>query len=122
MSRMGEAAGPAPGRYAAVDAIKASALAVPARVAYTLAVVGGLALAARGREAGPALRLLGDASLAIYLFRRIFQLLLEPRLAAWPEPAGTLGLALGGLGGGVAVALLARLGLGAARARRWLGA
>jgi peptidoglycan/LPS O-acetylase OafA/YrhL len=97
-------------------------LAIPARVGYTLAVVGGLAVAMRGRPVGAAVRLLGDASLAIYLFHRIFQRLLEPRLSAWPEPAGTLALALGGLGGGVAVALLARLGLGQERARRWLGA
>src|SRR5262245_51160943 len=95
-------------------------LSVPLRIAYTLAVVGGLA--ALGRAPGRAIRFLSDASLAIYLYHRIFQRLLEAPLAGWPEPAGTLGLVLVGLGGGAALALLGRRCLGAERARSWLGA
>jgi fucose 4-O-acetylase-like acetyltransferase len=97
-------------------------LAVPLRIAYTLAVVGSLAALSRGPEPGRAVVFLSEASLAIYLYHRIFQRLLETRLTGWPEPAGTLGLVLAGLGGGVAVALLGRRWLGAERARLWLGA
>jgi fucose 4-O-acetylase-like acetyltransferase len=99
-----------------------ASLEVPLRVAYTFAVLGLIAATTRGRTAGATVRFLGDASLALYLYHRIFQRLLEPRVAAWPEPAGTLALVAAGLGGASLVALAGRRALGRARARRWLGA
>jgi peptidoglycan/LPS O-acetylase OafA/YrhL len=99
-----------------------AALGVPLRIAYTFAVIGALSLLARRYAPGRAVVFLSEASLALYLYHRIFQRLLEPRLAGWPEPAGTLGLVLVGLGGAAAVALLGRRWLGAERARLWLGA
>ena len=115
------AAGLALGPIGAADLLPA-ALAVPARVAYTLAVVGGLAAATRGCVPGRCVAFLSEASLAIYLHHRIFQRLLEPHLAGWSEPARTLGVVAAGLGGATALALLGRRALGAERARRWLGA
>jgi fucose 4-O-acetylase-like acetyltransferase len=97
-------------------------LGVPLRVVYTIAVLGAIAVLTRGRTPGPAVRFLSDASLAIYLYHRIIQRLLEARVAAWPEPAGTLALVAAGLGGASLLALAGRRALGAARARRWLGA
>jgi peptidoglycan/LPS O-acetylase OafA/YrhL len=115
------AAGLAAGPVGAAGVLPAG-LGVPSRIAYTLAVVGALALLASRREPGRAILLLSQASLAIYLYHRIVQRLLEPWVAAWPEPAAALALALAGLGGAVCLALLARRGLGAERARLWLGA
>ncbi len=115
------AAGLAAGPIGAAGML-AGPLGVPLRIAYTLAVVAGLAALARGRQPRRAVAFLSEASLAIYLYHRIFQRLLEAWLADWPEPAGALCLVLAGLGGGAAVALLGRRWLGAKRARLWLGA
>lgn len=98
------------------------AAAVPLRIAYALAVVGLCAALPRARRPGRALVWLSDASLAIYLLHRIFQRLLEPSLAAWPEPARILVLVAAGLGGGALATLLAQRALGPRRARFWLGA
>ena len=107
---------------AAVAGSFPSSLDVPLRVVYTFAALGLVAAATRGRTPGATVRLLSDASLAIYLYHRIFQRLLEARVAAWPEPAGTLTLVAAGLGGASLLALAARRALGPPRARRWLGA
>ena len=119
--RLAVAAGLAAGPVGAAGWLPAE-LGVPLRIAYTLAVVGALSALARRRPPGRAALFLSQASLAIYLYHRILQRLLEPRVAEWPEPAGTLALALAGLGGAAGVALLARRWLGAERARLWLGA
>jgi fucose 4-O-acetylase-like acetyltransferase len=115
------AAGVSLGPIAASELLPAG-LAVPLRVAYTLAVVGVVAAATRARLPGRCVAFLSEAGLAIYLHHRIFQRLLEPQVAGWPEPARTLCIVAVGLGGATAVALLGRRALGAERARRWLGA
>jgi fucose 4-O-acetylase-like acetyltransferase len=92
------------------------------RVVYTFSVAGLVALATRARPAGPALRFLADASLALYLFHRIFQLLAQPLTDPWPALPRIAGQLVAGLGGAALVAWGGRRCLGAARARRWLGA
>jgi fucose 4-O-acetylase-like acetyltransferase len=99
-----------------------TAAAVPLRIGYALAVVALCAALPGGRSAGPTRAWLSDASLAIYLLHRIFQRLLEPSVAGWPEPVRILALVAVGLGGGVVVARLVQGALGPARARFWLGA
>jgi peptidoglycan/LPS O-acetylase OafA/YrhL len=115
------AAGIALGPIGALDLLPAG-LAVPLRVAYTLAVVGVIAATTRARVPGRCVTFLSEAGLAIYLHHRIFQRLLEPHVAQWPEPARTLCVVAVGLGGAAGVALLGRRALGAERSRRWLGA
>jgi peptidoglycan/LPS O-acetylase OafA/YrhL len=92
------------------------------RVIYVVAVLAALALATRSRPAGALLRLLGDASLCIYLYHRLFQLLAEPVTGAWFPVPRILGQVAVGLAGACLLAWTGRRLLGEARARRWLGA
>lgn len=92
------------------------------RVVYSLAVVGLLAIVTQRRAAGPVVRFLGDASLGIYLFHRIFQLLAQPVTDAWP-PLARIGAQVAvGLGAACLVMGAGRRLLGEARAQQWLGA
>ncbi len=92
------------------------------RVAYTLAVVAGVALLTRRRTAGRAVRFLGDTTLALYLHHRIFQLLAQPATDGWPAPLRIAGQVTAGLAGASLVVWSGRRLLGAERARRVLGA
>ncbi len=92
------------------------------RVAYTLAVVGATALHPRRRRAGPTLRFLGDATLGLYLYHRIFQLLAQPVTDGWPAVPRIGAQVTVGLAGASLVAWGGRRLLGAAPARRLLGA
>jgi fucose 4-O-acetylase-like acetyltransferase len=91
------------------------------RMIYTFGVIGTLAIATRARPAGSVVRFLGDASLAIYLYHRIFQLLARPLCDGWQDPLRILGQVAIGLGGASILVLAARRLLGAERARRLLG-
>lgn len=92
------------------------------RVVYSLTVVGLLAIVTHRIAAGPVVRFLGDTSLGIYLFHRIFQLLAQPVTDPWP-PLARIGaqVAVGLAGAGLVMAAGRQL-LGEARARQWLGA
>jgi peptidoglycan/LPS O-acetylase OafA/YrhL len=92
------------------------------RVLYTFSVAGLVALATRARPAGPVLRFLGDASLALYLFHYMFQILARPLTDSWPALPRIAGQVAAGLGGAALVVWSGRRCLGAERARRWLGA
>jgi len=91
------------------------------RVVYTFGVIGTLSIATRGRPAGPVVRFLGDASLSIYLYHRIFQLLARPLTDGWHDPLRILGQVVIGLGGASLLVLAGRRLLGAPRSRRLLG-
>ncbi|MEE2679340.1 MAG: acyltransferase [Myxococcota bacterium] len=92
------------------------------RAVYTLAVVALFALLLSRRIAGPAVRFLADATLALYLFHFPFLLAVRPFLQEAP-PLVSVGIqVLAGLAGACAVVWLARRLLGVPRARRWLGA
>jgi len=93
-----------------------------ARVIYTFAVIGGVTLATRSRPAGPWVRFLGDTSLCLYLYHRIFQLLVQPATDALPPVLRIGGQVAVGLLCAVGVAWAGRRLLGADRARRFLGA
>jgi fucose 4-O-acetylase-like acetyltransferase len=92
------------------------------RVVYTFSVIGMVAVLTHQRPAGPIVRFLGDASLAIYLYHRIFQLLLQPVSNQWHELARIAGQVAVGLCGASLVIVAGRRLLGAQRSRRWLGA
>jgi surface polysaccharide O-acyltransferase-like enzyme len=89
------------------------------------AILALIAIAASYWESPPAwLRSLSDATYTIYLYHLFFVLALQAWLPAPPLRADALAIGvpwLGGLAGGLAVALLGRRLLGA-RARDWLGA
>jgi fucose 4-O-acetylase-like acetyltransferase len=91
------------------------------RVVYTFGVIGTLTIATRGRPAGPVVRFLGDASLSIYLYHRIFQLLVRPVTDGWHDPVRIAGQVAVGLGGASLLVLAGRRLLGAQRSRRLLG-
>jgi peptidoglycan/LPS O-acetylase OafA/YrhL len=91
------------------------------RVVYTFGVIGTLTIATRGRPAGPVVRFLGDASLSIYLYHRIFQLLARPVTDGWHDPVRIAGQVAVGLGGASLLVLAGRRLLGAQRSRRLLG-
>ena len=91
------------------------------RVVYTFGVIGTLGIAMRGRPAGPVVRFLGDASLSIYLYHRIFQLLVRPVTDGWYDPVRIAGQVAVGLGGASLLVLAGRRLLGAQRSRRLLG-
>lgn len=91
------------------------------RVIYTFGVIGVLSIATRGRPAGPVVRFLGDASLSIYLYHRIFQLLVRPLSDGWCDPLRILGQVAVGLGGASLLVFAGRRLLGAQRSRRLLG-
>lgn len=91
------------------------------RVVYTFGVIGTLTIATRGRPAGPVVRFLGDASLSIYLYHRIFQLLARPVTDGWHDPVRIAGQVAVGLGGASLLVLGGRRLLGAQRSRRLLG-
>lgn len=92
------------------------------RMIYTFGVIGLVALATRGREVGPWLRLLGDATLGLYLYHRMFQILVMPLSNGWPDLARIGAQVALGLGGALLVVVLGRRLLGRGRARRLLGA
>lgn len=92
------------------------------RVLFTFSVVGLLALGTRHRVAGPRVRFLGDATLALYLYHRIFQLLAQPITDGWPALPRIGGQVAAGLLGASLVVWAGRRWLGAERARRLLGA
>jgi len=91
------------------------------RVIYTFGVIGTMSIATRDRPAGPVVRFLGDASLSIYLYHRIFQLLARPLTDGWYDPLRILGQVAVGLGGASLLVLAGRRLLGAQRSRRLLG-
>jgi len=91
------------------------------RVVYTFGVIGTISIAAHGRPAGPVVRFLGDASLSLYLYHRIFQLLARPLTDGWSDPLRILGQVVFGLGGASLLVLVGRRLLGAPRSRRLLG-
>jgi peptidoglycan/LPS O-acetylase OafA/YrhL len=66
-------------------------------------------------------RFLGDASLSIYLYHRIFQLLARPLTDGWTDPLRILGQVAVGLGGASLLVFAGRRLLGAQRSRRLLG-
>jgi fucose 4-O-acetylase-like acetyltransferase len=89
---------------------------------YTFGVIGLVTVFTRARPAGPLVRFLGDATLGIYLYHRIFQLLAKPWTEAWTDPL-RIGAQVGvGLGGAALVVWAARRLLGPDRARRTFGA
>jgi peptidoglycan/LPS O-acetylase OafA/YrhL len=91
------------------------------RMLYSGSVIGAIVLLTCGRLAPPLVRFLSTASLGLYLYHHMVQLLVRDALLAWPAPARITATAAAGLG---AAALLCRLGtriLGA-RARLVLGA
>jgi peptidoglycan/LPS O-acetylase OafA/YrhL len=91
------------------------------KVLYTFSVVGLVTVITHRRPAGPAVRFLADASLGIYLYHRIFQLLAEPLTGSLPDVA-RIGAQVGvGLGGASLLLLGLRRLLGASRARRFFG-
>ena len=89
------------------------------------AILALIALAASAwRSPPPWLRILSDATYTLYLYHLFFVLTLQPLFPAPPLRADALAIGvpwLGGLAGGLAVALLGRRLLGE-RARDWLGA
>ena len=91
------------------------------RAVYTFGVVGLFVIFAPQRPAGVVVRFLSDATLAIYLYHVIFQMLTRPLTAALPEGLQLVAQVLIGLGGASFVVLLSRTLLGATRARRWVG-
>jgi peptidoglycan/LPS O-acetylase OafA/YrhL len=92
-----------------------------ARAAYTLCTIGALCYVPRAIAASAPVRFLSEATLGIYLYHRIPQVLAKPALETAPPLAQALMLALLGLGGAVALCWLARRLLGA-RARLLVGA
>ena len=92
------------------------------RLVYSFGVIGGIALLTAPRAPGATVRLLSEASLAIYLFHRMFQLCTQSLVEDWHPAARILTQAAVGLVGGGLLAWGGRRVLGAPRARAWLGA
>ena len=93
------------------------ALAWLARFAYTLAVIGVIALASSGRALPRAVRELGRATLTLYLHHILFYAAVG-YLAAWAAWQRIPALVALGLVGGLGVASLGRALLG--RRARWI--
>ena len=91
------------------------------KVLYTFSVIGLITVFTHRRPAGPTVRFLADASLGIYLYHRIFQLLAEPLTRPWPDLARIGAQAGVGLGCASLLLLALRWLLGASRARRLFG-
>jgi len=92
------------------------------RAIYTHGVVALFALLLAGRPAGPGVRLLSDATLALYLYHLLFVLAVRPFLDGVPVLIAIAGQVLAGLAGGMALVWAVRRFLGRERARRWFGA
>jgi fucose 4-O-acetylase-like acetyltransferase len=92
------------------------------RISYTLSVVALILVATHGRRAGRGVRFLSTTTLAIYLYHVAPIVAVNARIVPWPPPL-RIGLQFViGLGFGSLVAIVGRRVLGAARARRYLGA
>jgi fucose 4-O-acetylase-like acetyltransferase len=91
------------------------------RSIHTLAVVGTVVVWTRHRRVPAWVRFLSETSLGLYLYHQMFQVGLQPLVAAWPAPLRIGAVAIGGLSGAAVLCLLGRRLLGA-RARLVLGA
>lgn len=91
------------------------------RVIYTFGVIGLIATLTHARPAGPVVRFLGDASLGLFLYHRIFQLLAQPYTRDWPDLLRIAAQVSVGLAGASLLILAARRTLGPERARRFFG-
>ena len=92
-----------------------------ARIGYTLSVVGAVALLTRARSGSRAVLFLSEASLALYLFHRIFQKLTLPWFLPLPEFVRIGGQFAVGLGGSILLVLIFRRLAGRAWTRRLIG-
>jgi peptidoglycan/LPS O-acetylase OafA/YrhL len=88
---------------------------------YSAGVIVLVAGLARGRNPAAPIRFLSEATLTLYLYHRIFQLLVDPLVAAWNPGARIAVNVMVGLLGASALALLGRRLLGPRRSRLLLG-
>jgi fucose 4-O-acetylase-like acetyltransferase len=94
----------------------------PARPVYTFAVMGLVMPFTAGWRVSRPVQLLSEASLTIYLYHHLFQLIALRHTLELPAALRVLTLTALGLAGGAAVALLGRRLLGSHWSRRLLGA
>ena len=93
-----------------------------ARIGYTVGVVSLLALLTARWTPPPAVLILANSSLSIYLFHRVFQIWATPLTKGLPEPLQILGQFAAGLGGSILLVMLAQRTIGRVWSRRILGA